>query len=82
MDLPFNVFELESYAFWKEEEQRIEEYQLLLYSITKAPHLDPKQIPKTFDLFRGKKAKVNSATLDFFNQEMEKFKELQNVGKT
>lgn len=83
-DMPWNEFELNSFAFWEEEEQRIEELQYLAWRITIAPHLEPKSLPKTFNQFIGKKeeVKIDQGALDFFETEMKKFKELQENGRT
>lgn len=81
--MPFNEFELMSYAFWQEEKQRIDEYQYLAWRITIAPHLDPKMIPTSFEKFKGLgggKPKDKARQREMFLKEMDKFNKIQENG--
>lgn len=79
--MPFNEFELYSYAYWQNEKQRIEEYQFLIYNINISPHLDPKELPKSFAKYKerlNKKPVDRSKVADYFKKAMEKFNNTQN----
>lgn len=76
-DIPYNQFEFESYCWHKREEERIKEYQYQNFLISWAPHRDPKQLPRTFDQFRGVEPKVSEGMMDWFRADMKKFKDAQ-----
>lgn len=77
-DITWSQFQLESEAWRRREEERVKEYQYLNYMITWAPHRDPKQLPTSFDQFRGKAPEISEELQNWFKADMEKFRKAQN----